>query len=294
MFALAEEDIAVCESEQQQSREQRIREEPIDVDRESGLFGMLTRPTGQCRNTAFVIINSGLLHRVGPFRLYVDIARRLAESGFASIRLDQSGKGDSDARPGIRSAQAAITDVTAAARNLEQKTGASRIVVGGLCSGADDALQIAAEVPGIAGLFMFDGYAPRTLRFYLRFYGSSLLSARSMLTGIRSVLGTTGKTDRSSGNLRNWSSRTEMLDLYRTLIDREVSILSINTSGSRRYYNYVSQLASTIGSLQASSLVTERYYPEASHLFHFKEHRNKAVSNIVDWANQSFARDHAT
>ena len=38
-----------------------------------------------------VILNAGIVHHIGPFRLHVDLARRLAESGFRTLRLDLSG-----------------------------------------------------------------------------------------------------------------------------------------------------------------------------------------------------------
>jgi len=286
MFALAGKDAI-----EQDAVEQIIIEEPIDVDAHAGLFGIMTRPVGVSSDTAFIFINSGLLHRVGPLRLYVDIARQMAEHGFASIRLDQSGKGDSDARPGVPLAEATIADVTAAAASLERETGAKHFVVGGLCSGADDALQIAAQISGLRGLFMFDGYAPKTLRYYLRFYGSRLFSARAWLTSTRSMLGVTAGTGKGTGNLRNWSTRAEMIELYRTLIEQGVNILAIYTRGARKFYNYESQLTATLDHAQAHTLVTERHYPDASHLFHLTKHRREAVHGFVEWATQSFGSE---
>ena len=45
-----------------------------------------------------VILSSGILHRPGASRLYVQIARALAEDGFTSLRFDFSGIGDSAVR----------------------------------------------------------------------------------------------------------------------------------------------------------------------------------------------------
>lgn len=286
MFALAEKDAI-----EQKVVEQNIIEEPVDVDAQAGLFGIMTKPAGACSDTAFIIINAGLLHRVGPLRLYVDIARCIAEYGFPSIRLDQSGKGDSDARRGIPLAEATIADVTAAAEHLKRETGATRFVVGGLCSGADDALLIASEIAGLRGLFMFDGYSPKTMRYYLRFYGSRLFSARAWLTSTRSVLGSSAATGKGTGSLRNWSTRSEMIKRYRNLVDQGIEILAIYTRGARRFYNYESQLTATLSHEQAHTLLTEQYYPDASHLFHVSRHRQEAVQGLAEWARRSFGSE---
>ena len=44
------------------------------------------------------MLNSGLIHRVGPYRLSVKVARRVALEGFLSVRFDLTGVGDSGAR----------------------------------------------------------------------------------------------------------------------------------------------------------------------------------------------------
>src|SRR5690606_13527989 len=60
------------------------------------LVGTITRPLGRTtRTTALVLLNGGMSHRMGPFWLYVRMARRLAAQGYGVVRLDQSGMGDS-------------------------------------------------------------------------------------------------------------------------------------------------------------------------------------------------------
>jgi hypothetical protein len=46
----------------------------------------------------FIFFNIGLNHRVGPQRVQVELARALAVQGFASLRFDLSGLGDSAPR----------------------------------------------------------------------------------------------------------------------------------------------------------------------------------------------------
>jgi len=46
------------------------------------MLGVLTEPASpSSKQPAFIFVNSGLLHRIGPFRIYVSLARELAEHG---------------------------------------------------------------------------------------------------------------------------------------------------------------------------------------------------------------------
>ena len=70
---------------------------------EKSLLGILTEPLVPVPAEplpTLLLLNAGLLHRVGPFRMHVDLARRLARLGFPVFRLDLSGKGDSEPRRG--------------------------------------------------------------------------------------------------------------------------------------------------------------------------------------------------
>lgn len=124
-----------------------------------GLVGVITDPAagpGGGR-PAVVLLNAGLLHRVGPNRLYVKLARRLAASGFVVMRFDLSGIGDSRAAVDRTSfEERAVAETRAALDLLAATRGADRFLVGGLCSGADNALRAALEDARIAGLALLE------------------------------------------------------------------------------------------------------------------------------------------
>jgi hypothetical protein len=265
-----------------------IIEKPLDVDPGSGLFGVLTCPQDNRRDTGFIFINSGLLHRVGPFRLYVDIARQIARAGFPSIRLDLSGKGDSDALSGVSLAEANIANLSAACRKLQEETGASKFVLGGLCSGADDAVQAGLEIDNLAGIFMFDGFAPKTIRFYIKRYGPKLFSARSWLNRLQPISTPGEQSGGEVGNLRNWGTPREMLSRYSKYVDNGTHILAIFSGWAGNCYTYPSQLTTTIAHPRAAKMVSELHYPQATHLFPLSAHRRQAVTSVVEWARRSF------
>lgn len=94
-----------------------------------------------------LFLSSGTDSHIGPARLWVTLARRLAGSGLRCVRVDLSGLGDSDARSGhpegvIRAPEAFddVAEVVAAAGNPRT------VVLAGLCSGAYQALESALEL----------------------------------------------------------------------------------------------------------------------------------------------------
>jgi len=66
-----------------------LMEEPLQFGDGGRLFGILTLPSRSHRKApglpVFVFLNAGLLHRVGPHRLYVLLARDLSRMGFSSL-----------------------------------------------------------------------------------------------------------------------------------------------------------------------------------------------------------------
>ncbi len=119
------------------------------------LFGVHTQPsTQQGKLPTVVLFNSGVAHRVGPNRLYVELARNLAAVGFATFRCDIEGIGDSVLRgPGRENhpyPDTAARDAEITLRFITERFGTHGMVVMGLCSGAYTSFK--------AGLF--DSAAP--------------------------------------------------------------------------------------------------------------------------------------
>jgi len=112
----------------------------------AGLFAIATDPEGETDSPTVLMLNSGNDWHVGPNRLWVDLSRRWAAAGFRCVRLDESGLGDSPARPGreagVVRAPEAFDDVADAAAALEPDDPTNVILVG-LCSGAYQALESA-------------------------------------------------------------------------------------------------------------------------------------------------------
>jgi pimeloyl-ACP methyl ester carboxylesterase len=130
-------------------------ENPLFFSRRPDLFGVLCRPYVPARETALVFLNTGSNHHIGTSRMTVTMARRLARMGFASLRLDISGIGDSDAGP---SADPTV-DVSSALDGLRDRGYQSFILIG-LCSGAKLALETTLRDDRVVGqiLLNLQGY----------------------------------------------------------------------------------------------------------------------------------------
>jgi pimeloyl-ACP methyl ester carboxylesterase len=140
---------------------------------------------------AVLLLNAGLLHRVGPNAIHVQMARRLAAEGFPVLRFDYSGIGDSPSQqqPGRFDARA-VTETVAAMDFLATRFGSRQFVLVGFCRGGTIAFQSALQDPRVSGVFLVNATIVRedtmvhTLRYaiaktQLRFYATKVFSLKS-------------------------------------------------------------------------------------------------------------------
>ncbi len=115
---------------------------------DNGIFGIATEPKDGADGPTCLFVNVANEHRIGPGRLWVDLARRLAPSGLRCVRIDLSGFGDSpehDAGPPDVYNFSAIGDLVDAARSLSPED-PSNVVLFGLCSSGYHALEAASII----------------------------------------------------------------------------------------------------------------------------------------------------
>jgi pimeloyl-ACP methyl ester carboxylesterase len=262
-------------------------------------IGILSRPAGEARDVAVIFLNSGLLHRTGPFRLYVEIARRLADAGFACLRIDQAGKGDSERRKGLNFAESIRKDFEEASRFLANNLGSTRFILVGLCSGADDALLLTNDFPEVVGTALMEPYAGRTWRYYVRHYGPRLvrldlwgLWAGRFAKGMaKRLTGRRGAESEASAPMwlpREFPGHAEMRRRFTAPMERGAKLLCVFTDGARRYYNYRGQLAEQLGVRPGKAPLTEIYMPWAKHTYPLVGHRDEVVDHVCAWVEKEF------
>ena len=115
------------------------------------LFGMCSEPEGGVRagTATAVLLNVGRMGHAGPARFWVELARSLAAAGVRCVRVDLSGLGESPTRPGrtelVEFPADAVLDLGDIRRALTSD--GSPLVLVGLCSGADHAIEGALDGP---------------------------------------------------------------------------------------------------------------------------------------------------
>jgi hypothetical protein len=126
------------------------------------LAGVVTEPDGGCDEHApvFLFLNAGLTHRVGPNRLYVTLARKLAEGGVASLRFDLSGIGDSPVSRSLAATdERGVREAVQAMDFIERSLGVHSFVPFGLCSGANIGYALVSGDHRVAGAVLINASA---------------------------------------------------------------------------------------------------------------------------------------
>lgn len=151
------------------------------------LRGMLHLPAGRRAGGAAVVFLHGWSGcRLGPHRMFVKTARRLAAGGYACLRFDFAGRGESDGDSAAATIRSMIADAGAAIAFVRRETAAARLVLLGICSGGKVAIGATAEAGGVDGLVLWSaepmghlrsaGTGARKSVFALRQYAGKLLS----------------------------------------------------------------------------------------------------------------------
>lgn len=124
------------------------------------LVGVLTEAdeaASDGRRPAVLLLNSGLIHRVAPNRLYVRMARRLAACGHDSLRFDFSGIGDSTVRTdALPVEESGIAESREAMDLLERLRGHRRFILGGICGGGYFSFRTACRDERVVGLALLN------------------------------------------------------------------------------------------------------------------------------------------
>lgn len=91
----------------------QIREQALLLGPRKSLVGIIAvSPSPLPDAPMVVILNSGIIHRVGAHRVYVPLSRALAAAGFPVLRFDLSGIGDSENRVDMLSPfEASLADI---------------------------------------------------------------------------------------------------------------------------------------------------------------------------------------
>ena len=132
-----------------------MREEILLLGKTKSLVGIITDPLEAKRSNrlpGIILLNAGIIHRVGPNRIHVKIARTLAPMGFVVLRFDFSGIGDSKVRDdNLPFEESAVRETQEAMDYLSATRGVERFHLIGLSSGAIVSYKTAGRDPRVLG-----------------------------------------------------------------------------------------------------------------------------------------------
>ena len=120
------------------------------------LLGIVTKPETPSE-TGVIVIVGGPQYRVGSHRQFVLLSRALAAAGYAVLRFDYRGMGDSGGQP--RDFETVSADIAAAIDALQERMPCvKKVALWGLCDGASAALLYCHEThdPRVSALCLLN------------------------------------------------------------------------------------------------------------------------------------------
>lgn len=282
-----------------------MRERALKFGKTANLVGILTQPGPDMESAerpAVLLLNSGILHRAGASRLYVQIARELAMRGFTCLRFDFSGIGDSEPRrdtlPFHRSA---VLETQEAMDFLAQARGFKEFILIGLCSGADMGFWVSLEDERVVGLAQLDAFAYRTRGYKLRHYGPRLVNPmawkRSAQARLRSYV--ESKKPKAEDELaavyvapeyrRVFPPRERVAEGLQQLMKRDVELYYFFSGSMADHINYQAQYRESFPEVEFGKRLHVEYVNTADHTVTQLDKQKLVVSAIGEWAAKRFA-----
>jgi alpha-beta hydrolase superfamily lysophospholipase len=274
-----------------------MNEEPVVFGSDGQLVGTLTFPADSTTiGPAVVLVNAGVIHRIGPHRFYVKLARRLAQSGHVVLRFDLSGSGDSGSpsQP-LPMLEQAVDDIRSALDVVRGGQADKRVSLIGICSGAMNAFHAALADEGVGALVMFDGnmyptWGTRWRRQANRMRWRSLRRSVGLLAASVSRNGLFGAITAAKVDLFGVPSEDSArlpIEQYagglKKLVGRGAKIYLLFSASFPAYYSYSKQFSDKFRAYGLSSEVATRFLPNVDHVITLRPSQDLVIGAIDRW-----------
>jgi pimeloyl-ACP methyl ester carboxylesterase len=280
-----------------------MRERAVVFGKGCGLSGIVSEGAAGAR-TGVLLLNAGITYRVGPGRLYVKVARALADAGVPALRFDFSGVGESEtSASGASYTERTLEEARAAMEVLEQK-GVDRFVLFGICSGADNGLRIALAEPRVAGAALVEPFTFGSRAYSIHqcveqlrtraFWARVVRGRVDVLSTMRNVVRSRRPAADSAGPAEPddmtpfWKMPPpeRIVSDFQSLTARGVRLLLVYSKLSPAEYNYRTILRREVAALGPDSPVEVEVYAGTEHTMTPLAHQARFVDRIVEWAGR--------
>jgi pimeloyl-ACP methyl ester carboxylesterase len=268
---------------------------------EESLIGIVTQPalTPSGERPAIVILNTGIAYRIGHNRMYVALARTLAEAGHTVLRFDMSGIGDSDNRnDGLAPLEANLADIRDAIDWLALPLRVRRVILVGLCSGADHATLFSGSDCRVAGVVLIDPnfpiYGPRYFgrrvlrwRTWTNFFKGEGLFWSFLRRKVVRTIEITGEDEGGITGEDQWQNPitcSQLLHAFQESAKVGIHMLAICTGGNWDQYKALINLVKRKGN---ERLIRLEYFDRCDHTFTFEADRTRLSDVMMEWIRET-------
>lgn len=277
-----------------------MNEIALSLGADKNLVGVLTLPDGPRSRVAALLLNAGVVHRIGPHRTNVKIARYLAQQGYAAVRFDISGVGDS--RPPRNAApfdQQAVRDVQAVMDYLQREHGLNEFALYGVCAGARNAYATALIDSRVVGTFMFDGYAYPTFKSYFVQYAARIRAqglvklpivlAKRTVRVLSTLLRRPNTTHLESRDPTEVPvlTRVQFATEIQAMVDRGVRIVMMFSGSVFSEYSYAMQLHDAFRGHRFIGQVVCHHAPAIDHLLTPLKAQHRLLALVNEWMTRT-------
>lgn len=280
------------------------------------ILGIVTEPAAlDADKPICLVLNAGIIHRIGAHRNAVNIARDLAGAGFTVVRLDLSGIGDSPRRrDALDFGASAVADVREVMDHLSKLYDTDRFVAIGLCSGADNGFQASVVDERLVGAVFLDGYGYPTSTFRLRDLAARARAQKNAVAlakkmagkivdraisigqhKLPEVFGTPPVEPESSGPpsavpdyVREFPPRDEVARQLQDLVNRDYQMLWLYTGGVFGYFNYEGQFRDSFPDVDFRACLDVVHLVNCNHTATALQSQRQIRDAITDWARRRF------
>jgi hypothetical protein len=270
-----------------------VRELACQFGEEGRLHGVVTVPSSPARpRPALVLVSAGLTAKPGPYRLYTQIARTLAAQGCTTLRFDLGGIGNSQiASPDEPLSVRTGNDIGDALAYLEANHGVREFVIGGLCSGAEDAFRYAEHDGRTKGVILIDPHVYQNtywrFRGYLTRYSLNRVAFKFLrlarLVNVVEDTGSRSNIEGLEGSLIDYQymEKGEATRILSALLARHAGIHYIYTGGSIDLFHHPNQFRSMFPGVKVGGRLAVDFLPFIEHIQIFDEDRDVLVDTIT-------------